>query len=596
MSKKSFHFLTHHFLFETQRSQRRSTAVLHRKLRRRKATSIAMSAKSNERQSIPPKAGTHKTVTPAPKSQNQSNPVKSVSGEVPDGVSQESQTPSAQVSTQPLHKTEASETVHTGTSKPVAGPPTSINALDKEVTDTEQVKQNPQTTTTSSSLSKPPENHNENATPPIEKTQPNSLAEAKADEKGKALLNNETIQSSGAPTEAKPTAAKKPLQPPAPASLDTSRILGYRPDMNGIHVTKKAESERKEGKPEVLECRVKPIDDNGVLDMYAYHRGREGFEPRNPGTSELLMPLEPTDTNDDVDAPRPTVQVKIEFPLGDEDPESEKAMYREIVPWDLSNPEFPSPMLFASNLATEFGLDYAQTLDLGLSIQQQIEAFVRQNHNYCTPISVKDPYGNERRYTGSAVITHRYGQVLQIAPGGTRVLQKERQRVQPALSHQSSVGSVSSGRRKSVDRKQTERKIEKQLLPVDYSEDLVEERFCMEVRRRSAIESKDAIAKLSGGETSILERKLNAHCHICHKRCTTTYTFNCGIQSHAYCELHCKVCDKSSTCIFHAETCSNSLARSFHYYSGAIGTRIQQRATNFLVMSSMQLGLHLFEM
>ncbi|KAL7535634.1 hypothetical protein ACHAXR_006622 [Thalassiosira sp. AJA248-18] len=53
------------------------------------------------------------------------------------------------------------------------------------------------------------------------------------------------------------------------------------------------------------------------LDIYTYHRGRVGQEPRDPKTGELLCDTDPVDTNHGWIPPKTMVKVTIKFPLGD---------------------------------------------------------------------------------------------------------------------------------------------------------------------------------------------------------------------------------------------------------------------------------------
>ena len=132
----------------------------------------------------------------------------------------------------------------------------------------------------------------------------------------------------------------------------------------------------------VMVCTTNPAmiqDEASRLDMYSYHRGREGMEPRQGDNCELMCPLPPTDTNFDTDAPKVSFPVTIEFSLedklhnGGDGHEDTVATYAETVPWDLNDTSTPSPMEFATAIANQFGLSFSQTEDLALSIQDQID-------------------------------------------------------------------------------------------------------------------------------------------------------------------------------------------------------------------------------
>ena len=139
-----------------------------------------------------------------------------------------------------------------------------------------------------------------------------------------------------------------------------------------------------------------------ILDMYAYHFGREGMEARDFKTGELLVTQQVTDTNHDLDAPKSRFTILIEFPLEDDDDNRdnvckdcddngckisdldddnsktkneavnsiikspEKAIYRENISWDLLDKNTPTPIIFASSIGREYGLTFGQTMDLSL--------------------------------------------------------------------------------------------------------------------------------------------------------------------------------------------------------------------------------------
>lgn len=349
-----------------------------------------------------------------------------------------------------------------------------------------------------------------------------------------------------------------PKTPPTlPPPLATGKLLGVKRSLVGMDVKKVDGSEnsdkrKKSGKKggsrgrSTYECRVDALSKDGVLDMYSYHRGREGYEPRDPESGELRCPLEASDTNCSYDAPRLSFNVTIEFPLHDgpvdhgSTNDEDLPLYSETITWDLSDPSTPSPLIVATNIANDFGLRYGQMMDLALSIQSQIDAYTQQNLSYWTPISVMDPAGMERQYVGSSIQTHRFGHVLQTVPGGTRLAPKERQRVASggggggrSASRASSVnGSTASGRRRSISSK----------VDVDYADEDIDEEYTKEVKRRSRAESiLDITKKCQNGLVGLMERVEDGPCHICRKRCEISFVFACGLAPHCYCENHCKV-------------------------------------------------------
>ena len=70
--------------------------------------------------------------------------------------------------------------------------------------------------------------------------------------------------------------------------------------------------------------------------------------------------------------------------------------FQAEVQWNLSNPNYRTPLVYASDIAVEYGLSLNQTLDLARSIQEQIDDHVRTNVKYKIPISSVDPLSNQR--------------------------------------------------------------------------------------------------------------------------------------------------------------------------------------------------------
>jgi hypothetical protein len=350
-----------------------------------------------------------------------------------------------------------------------------------------------------------------------------------------------------------------------PPLLQTRKLLGFRRNLVGMDVKKivdssenntdshSKKSSKKGGskRRSTYECRVGALSEDGVLDMYSYHRGREGYEPRDPETGELRCPLEATDTNCNNDAPRLNFNVTIEFPLHDVDQggstdDKDFPVYSETLSWDLSDPSTPSPLVVATNIANDFGLKYGQMMDLAISIQSQIDAHTQQNLSYWTPISVADPAGIERHYVGLSVQTHRYGQVVQIAPGGTRLAPKERQRVVAAASRTGSrASSVNGSTTTSARRKSTSSSIKStKVVQVEstYVDETVDDKYIEAAKRRTRAESVlDIAKKCTNGVLGRMERAENGACHVCRKRTPISFTFACGVASHSYCDAHCKV-------------------------------------------------------
>ena len=185
-----------------------------------------------------------------------------------------------------------------------------------------------------------------------------------------------------------------------------------------------------------------------MIDIYAYHRGREGRELRDEATGDLLYgDVEASDTNHhsgDKEPKTMTTAVIIKFPLeeSEAEPEPERELqsespsqsqrcgpsvcsnnssssinssnnskkriryYRERVQWNLADPETPNPAVFAAGIAQEFGLSYTQMLDLVESIQRQLTAFVQEQCTYA-PAHVLRPQ-QQQQEKSAALAPHLY--------------------------------------------------------------------------------------------------------------------------------------------------------------------------------------------
>jgi hypothetical protein len=314
---------------------------------------------------------------------------------------------------------------------------------------------------------------------------------------------------------------------------------------------------------QVIEATLESVKD-GVLDMFAYHRGREGMEPRDIETGELLCTQIATDTNHAVDAPKLVVTIAVQFPLEDETDTKDvrnnseatqiksndqggnhnchidQAIYNESIQWDLGDASTPSPLMFATNIADEYGLSFGQMMDLATSMQEQIDAHLKQNFFYSASIALRDPLGDDRRFAGPTRHTHRYDQVVRVKEGGTPIVKKRPQRLPEKLPRQkSNVSSTTTSAGSIRGRRRDERQYETIYLD---GEDEIEEEFCEEVQKRGKEASiRDIAAKCTNGTVGLLQKKTDFHCHICHKRANVTYNFACQFVSHAYCTMHCKV-------------------------------------------------------
>jgi hypothetical protein len=172
---------------------------------------------------------------------------------------------------------------------------------------------------------------------------------------------------------------------------------------------------------------IHAVNDRGAIDVNVYHRGVADAEPRYKESGVLCCDVSRSDTNHRWEALDTKCKVTIRFPLAepeesiDEETKNEsmhrlsvdrdnrfdnrfdnrKEQYMQIIKevpyfvgrieWDLIDPRTPTPMVYASYIGVEFGLSFCQTLDLARSIQEQIDAFVRQNIKYKVPIASFEP-------------------------------------------------------------------------------------------------------------------------------------------------------------------------------------------------------------
>lgn len=393
-----------------------------------------------------------------------------------------------------------------------------------------------------------------------------------------------------------------------------------------------------------------------VLDMYAYHQGREGMEARDTETGELLFAQPVTDTNHDLDAPRSTLSIHIEFPLedGDDDEEDDdrtsnnnnncsdnvqkvdkhdfsngrtgsycsttesivsattqskqakkKAVYREVIMWDLLDPSTPTPIAFATSVANDFGLSFGQMLDLAARIDRQIEKHVSENTQFREPVAVADNQqeSTQPRKIGPVIQPYRYDQVVHTEKEGGSFKPKKDNRMKETRSRlsvssgsgvgvgsrqnrmsggsftTSSVGSNKSGKRRdsqsSISRNITTAASE--LAPLADESDKVslddelDNELLNEVKRRSNAEAENDVCQTcpDGDTPGLLETLHNAICHICKKRAPKGYGFRCSVKNHVYCEFHVNV--SSIRGIFFEENFCVSRFRAFFLWRDANG-------------------------
>lgn len=280
--------------------------------------------------------------------------------------------------------------------------------------------------------------------------------------------------------------------------------------------------------------RVKALSDDGVLDMHTYHRGREGKEPRDDQTGELLCDVEPTDTNHGWEPPSLKISINVSFPLSDDTGEGDNGepkshvgnnvqdsglRYTETVEWDLADPNTMTPMGFAAKVSEEFGLDAGQTFDLAQSIQKQINYFVQNKVSYKTPLTLLDAHGLERSGASAYSPEMRgppqlYGSVVGETKAGMPIPQKLLQSTKPVRGKSSLSQDVSN----------------------------VEPEYILEAKRRLWEASVKDIAETSnGGLVGLLKEEHDTVCHACRKREDRTFNFACSTKVHALCPGHVQV-------------------------------------------------------
>jgi hypothetical protein len=278
-------------------------------------------------------------------------------------------------------------------------------------------------------------------------------------------------------------------------------------------------------------------EENGelILDLLAYHRGREGMEMRDEKTGDLLEDLEPTDTNHCSEEPKTFLAtVQIEFPI------DETCTYRDTISWDLLEPTNPSPTLFATNIAKEYGLSYTQCMDLAESIQSQLRTFVHDNYGYSTPILLHPahPAGTKPPPTVPVL----YGEVTgfsQIGGSTYPLTQKPKTVLQKLPSFSSATNRP--GRTTSNVSGKSSKLPAKRRSSGDVHK--AEEVYVQEARIRlyeaslSDIRSKHALRNSAdvGYEVSISAKST---CHICRQKQNLTANFPCGDSNHCYCMNH----------------------------------------------------------
>jgi len=202
-----------------------------------------------------------------------------------------------------------------------------------------------------------------------------------------------SLPSSTGDEEVKITGMSAPTKSDRPSHIKYS--IANVEDNNDYEICNDSTKSSSNGKGKKI-IKIKRIDEQERLNIYAYHRGIAGYEPRELGSGRLLFDVEPTDTNHAWLEPQMKCLVTICIPLGVSEYTSTQHYVLEKVEWDLSNPKTKSPLVFATDIAVEYGLTPAKILDLASSIQNQIDHFLRLRSCYRIPITLNDPVGVER--------------------------------------------------------------------------------------------------------------------------------------------------------------------------------------------------------
>lgn len=159
---------------------------------------------------------------------------------------------------------------------------------------------------------------------------------------------------------------------------------------------KKATEENEEKAAEPEEPKPKQISiqttKDNVLDIYTYHRGRVGQEPRD-ARGNLLAITDAIDTNHDYKPPSSTIiKITLDFPFDDEG----SYKFHDVIPWDLSDPTL-NVEEFSTSLATSYDLSFKTTMEIIQSITSQIQMHVlKSKMNFYPPIVIRDVYNNDR--------------------------------------------------------------------------------------------------------------------------------------------------------------------------------------------------------
>ncbi|GKY95530.1 hypothetical protein MPSEU_000514600 [Mayamaea pseudoterrestris] len=303
-----------------------------------------------------------------------------------------------------------------------------------------------------------------------------------------------------------------------------------------------------------------------VLDIYTYHRGREGLELRDASKGDLLCDVPFSDTNhtrDDLEALVATIT--IQFPLDkqqeshEEDSDDDDGEYNgacryyvETIDWDLEDVESPPPPIFAAHIAEQFGLTLQETLQLTESIQQQLYDFLSDRATYSVALPTKDCLDQKRDVPPSNVFA-LYGDLLGVVAGGACI---QKQQTKRRLTRRASatrfllcdeIGrSTTEAVEPSREKANVLPKVKVRLFSngtskVDNSLRIntkVESKYVDDVRRRMSHEKTD-ICRDSIGNDGQLQFVARGFCHICRiDKDDKVGLFACCCARHSMCESH----------------------------------------------------------
>ena len=310
------------------------------------------------------------------------------------------------------------------------------------------------------------------------------------------------------------------------------------------------------------------------LDWYTYHRGRAGQEPRDLETGEWQydVPM-PTDTHHNHDEPHwASAKCTIRFPLTKDnnnngEREIRRSIFRDTVAWDWLGPNGVvvdgeaqtngqlvsasttdldvdvldrNPMEIAAAIAQEYGLTFAETVDIAEYMQSQLKSWVVQEASDAPPYILNDPSTGQRRATKSSTVffTELYGQTTGMSsedggreerPGMSSLVQRSL-----SLSRRPSSVAESASHKKSTLRKSQKKASKKPLQP--------DEQCMEEIQRRLLLESTEEVKGRSPteGPVGVLSIQKGLSCHLCQVSEGVFAQFACGQEGHSLCREHLK--------------------------------------------------------